>query len=140
VLHFPTALGVDVPIYSVSGVSQAFNFTPEALAGIYLGTITKWNDPAIAKPNPSVSLPGNDIVVVHRQDGDGTTYIWTDYLSKVSSYQRAGTGIFVLWPVGNAAKGNEGAAQAVAHTPYSVGYAGSPTWFAIDCFTEVSRT
>ena len=125
VLHFPTALGADVPIYNVPGVNQALNFTPQALAGIYLGTITKWNDPEIAKPNPNVSLPGNDIVVVHRQDGSGTTYVWTDYLTKVSSdwAQRAGTGISVLWPVGNAAKGNEGVAQAVAHTPYSIGYA-----------------
>ena len=91
VLHFPTALGADVPIYNVPGVIQALNFTPQALAGIYLGTITKWNDPEITKPNPNVSLPVNDIVVVHRQDGSGTTYVWTDYLTKVSSgWQAAG--------------------------------------------------
>lgn len=124
VLHFPTALGADVPIYNVPGVIQALNFTPQALAGIYLGTITKWNDPEIAKPNPNVALPANDIVVVHRQDGSGTTYVWTDYLTKVSGdWQRlAGTGISVNWPVGVAAKGKEGVVQTVEHTPYSIGY------------------
>ncbi len=124
VLHFPTALGADVPIYNVPGVIQALNFTSQALAGIYLGTITKWNDPAITKPNPNISLPANDIVVVHRQDGSGTTYIWTDYLTKVSEdwRQRAGTGISVLWPVGIAANGNEGVVQTVTHTPYAIGY------------------
>ncbi len=124
VLHFPTALGADVPIYNVPGVIQALNFTPEALADIYLGTITKWNDPQIAKPNPNVSLPDNDIVVVHRQDGSGTTYVWTDYLTKVSEdwRQRVGTGIAVNWPVGLAGKGNEGVVQVVSHTPYSIGY------------------
>jgi phosphate transport system substrate-binding protein len=123
-LHFPTALGADVPIYNIPGVIQALNFTPHALAGIYLGTITKWNDPEIAKPNPDVSLPANDIVVVHRQDGSGTTYVWTDYLTKVSSdwQQRVGTGISVIWPAGVDAKGNEGVVKTVAHTPYSIGY------------------
>jgi phosphate transport system substrate-binding protein len=124
VLHFPTALGADVPIYNVPGVIQALNFTPQALAGIYLGTITKWNDPEITKPNPNVSLPANDIVVVRRQDGSGTTYVWTDYLTKISSdwRRRVGTGISVIWPVGVAAKGNEGVVQTVEHTPYSIGY------------------
>ncbi len=124
VLHFPTALGADVPIYNVPGVIQTLNFTPHALAGIYLGTITKWNDSEIAKPNPNVSLPANDIVVVHRQDGSGTTYVWTDYLTKVSSdwQQHVGMGISVIWPVGNAAKGNEGVVQIVTRTPYSIGY------------------
>jgi phosphate transport system substrate-binding protein len=124
VLHFPTALGADVPIYNVPGVIQTLNFTPHALAGIYLGTITKWNDSEIAKPNPNVSLPANDIVVVHRQDGSGTTYVWTDYLTKVSSdwRQHVGMGISVIWPVGTAAKGNEGVVQIVTRTPYSIGY------------------
>ena len=124
VLHFPTALGADVPIYNVPGVSGGLNFTPQAIAGIYLGRITKWNDPEIAKPNPNVSLPANDIAVVHRQDGSGTTYVWTDYLTKVSSdwQQRVGRGISVIWPVGVAAKGNEGVVKAVARTPYSIGY------------------
>ena len=124
VLHFPMAIGADVPIYNIPGVIQELNFTPQALAGIYLGTITKWNDPEIAKPNPDVSLPANDIVVVHRQDGSGTTYVWTDYLTKVSEdwKQRVGTGISVNWPVGVAATGNEGVVRAVEHTPYSIGY------------------
>ena len=124
VLHFPAALGADVPIYNIPGVIQALNFTPQALAGIYLGTITKWNNPEIAKPNPDVSLPANDIVVVHRQDGSGTTYVWTDYLTKVSEdwRQRVGTGISVIWPVGVAAPGNQGVVQMVARTPYSIGY------------------
>jgi phosphate transport system substrate-binding protein len=124
VLHFPTALGADVPIYNVPGVIQALNFTPQALVGIYLGTITKWNDPEIARPNPNVSLPDHEILVVHRQDASGTTYVWTDYLTKVSEdwRQRVGTGISVAWPVGVAAKGNEGVVQTVAHTSYSIGY------------------
>jgi phosphate transport system substrate-binding protein len=124
VLHFPTAIGADVPIYNIPGVIKALNFTPQALAGIYLGSITKWNDPEIAKPNPDVSLPPHDILVVHRQDGSGTTYVWTDYLANVSEdwSQRVGTGIAVPWPVGIAARGNEGVAQMVAQTPYAIGY------------------
>jgi len=84
VLHFPTVLGADVPTYNIPGVNAELNFTPEALVGIFLGRITKWNDPAISGANKGVNLPGNDIVVVHRSDGSGTTYIWTDYLSKFS--------------------------------------------------------
>jgi phosphate transport system substrate-binding protein len=125
VLHFPMAIGADVPIYNVPGVIEALNFTPQALAGIYLGTITKWNDPEIAKPNPSVTLPADNIIVVHRQDGSGTTYVWTDYLNKVSPdwASRVGKGISVLWPVGVGANGNEGVVKTVAHTPDSIGYA-----------------
>jgi phosphate transport system substrate-binding protein len=124
VLHFPLAIGADVPIYNVPGLTQELNFTPQALAGIYLGTITKWNDPEIAKPNPKVPLPNHQIVVVYRQDGSGTTYVWTDYLSKVNSdwRQRVGTGISVNWPVGISAKGNAGVVQTVESTPYSMGY------------------
>lgn len=124
VLHFPLAIGADVPIYNLPGVNQELNFTPQALAGIYLGTITKWNDPEISKPNPHVSLPDRDIVVVHRRDGSGTTYIWTDYLSKVSPvwHQRVGTGISVIWPVGVTARGNQGVVQLIGRTPYSIGY------------------
>jgi phosphate transport system substrate-binding protein len=94
------------------------------MAGIYLGKITKWNDAAIAKANPDVPLPANDIVVIHRQDGSGTTYVWTDYLTKISEdwQQRAGTGISVIWPVGLAGKGNDGVAQLVTRTPYAIGY------------------
>ncbi len=124
VLHFPTALGADVPIYNIPGVIQVLNFTPQALAGIYLGNITKWDDPEIAKANPQVSLPHHEIAVVHRQDGSGTTYVWTDYLSKVNPEwrERVGTAISVNWPVGQGAKGNAGVVQLVAQTSYSVGY------------------
>ena len=122
-LHFPTALGAAVPVYNIPGVKQ-LNFTPQALAGIYLGNITTWNDPDIAKVNPGVSLPANKIVVVHRKDGSGTTYVWTDYLSKVSPewHELAGLGVSVLWPTGIGGKGNEGVAQLVENTPYSIGY------------------
>jgi phosphate transport system substrate-binding protein len=124
VLHFPTALGADVPVYNIPGVTQDLRFTPDALAGIYLGKITRWNDPVLAKSNPGVALPSNKIVVVHRQDGSGTTYVWTDYLSKVSPQwkEAVGTGISVNWPVGIAGRGNEGVSQLVAKTPYSIGY------------------
>ncbi len=125
VLHFPTALGADVPIYNIPGVIQELNFTPQALAGIYLGNITQWDDPQIAKANPEVSLPHHEIAVIYRQDGSGTTYIWTDYLSKVSPEwkERVGTAISVNWPVGSDAKGNEGVVRLVVQTPYSIGYA-----------------
>jgi len=124
VLHYPTALGADVPVYNIPGVIQELRFTPDILAGIYLGKITKWNDPAIAKANTDVTFPSNDIVVVHRQDGSGTTYVWSDYLSKVSPewQESVGTGISVSWPVGLAGKGNDGVVQLVIHTPYSIGY------------------
>lgn len=125
VLHFPMALGADVPVYNLPGVTPHLRFTPEALAGMYLGTITKWDDPVIVKANPGIVLPGNDIVVVHRRDGSGTTYVWTDYLSKVSSQwrEKVGTGISVNWPVGIAGKGSEGVVQAVSGTPNAIGYA-----------------
>ena len=99
-------------------------FTPAALAGIYLGTITKWNDPAIQKANPDLKLPDNDIVVVHRSDGSGTTYIWVDYLSKVSKdwKEKVGVATSVNWPVGLGGKGNEGVAGLVKQTPNSIGY------------------
>ncbi len=102
ILHFPTVLGADVPTYNIPGITQELNFTPEALAGIYLGKITKWNDPAIAGPNKGVNLPDTDIVVVHRSDGSGTTYIWVDYLSKVSEEwkTKVGKNTSVNWPVG----------------------------------------
>ena len=124
ILHFPTVLGADVPSYNIPGVTAELKFTPEALAGIYLGKITKWNDPAIAGPNPGVKLPAEDIVVVHRSDGSGTTYIWTDYLSKVSPEwkSKVGTNTSVNWPVGLGGKGNEGVAGLVKQTPDSIGY------------------
>src|SRR2546427_10809181 len=89
VLHFPTVLGADVPTYNIPGVTQALKITPDALAGIFLGKITKWNDPAITAPNAGVKLPAHGIVVVQRSDGSGTSYIWTDYLSKLSEIGRA---------------------------------------------------
>jgi phosphate transport system substrate-binding protein len=124
ILHFPTVLGADVPTYNIPGVSVELNFTPEALAGIFLGKITKWNDPAISGSNKGVNLPGNDIVVVHRSDGSGTTFIWTDYLSKVSDEwkNKVGKGTSVNWPVGLGGKGNEGVAGLVKQTPNSFGY------------------
>ncbi len=124
ILHFPTVLGAVVPTYNVPGVTQELKFTSEALVGIFLGKITRWNDPAIASANPGVNLPANDIVVVHRSDGSGTTYIWTDYLSKVSEEwkNRVGKGTSVRWPVGLGGKGNEGVAGLVKQTPNSIGY------------------
>src|ERR1700720_3980082 len=124
ILHFPTVLGADVPTYNIPGVSVALNFTPEALAGIFLGKITKWNDPAIVAANKGVNLPGNDIVVVHRSEGSGTTYIWTDYLSKVSEEwkTKVGKGTSVNWPVGLGGKGNEGVSGLVKQTPNAFGY------------------
>jgi phosphate transport system substrate-binding protein len=124
VLHFPTVLGAVVPTYNLSGVSSELNFTPEALSGIFLGKVTKWNDPAIASANPGVKLPTTDIVVVHRSDGSGTSYIWTDYLSKVSKEwnDKIGKNTSVNWPVGLGGKGNEGVAGLVQQTPDSMGY------------------
>ena len=122
--HFPTVLGADVPTYNISGVTGELNFTPEALAAIFLGKVTKWNDPLIAGANKGVNLPGNDIVVVHRSDGSGTSYIWTDYLSKVSDEwkNKVGKGTSVNWPVGLGGKGNEGVAGLIKQTPNAFGY------------------
>lgn len=124
ILHFPSALGADVPTYNIPGVSDELNFTPAALAGIFLGKITKWNDPEIAGANPNVQLPGNDIVVVHRSDGSGTTYVWVDYLAKVSPEwkEKVGVATSVNWPVGLGGKGNEGVMGLVKQTPNSIGY------------------
>jgi phosphate transport system substrate-binding protein len=124
ILQFPTVLGAVVPTYNIPGVSAELKFTPQALAGIYLGKITKWNDPEITGPNEGVNLPGNDIVVVHRSDGSGTTFIWTDYLSKVSPEwkSRVGSNTSVNWPVGLGGKGNEGVSGIVKQTPDSIGY------------------
>jgi phosphate transport system substrate-binding protein len=124
ILHFPTVLGADVPSYNIPGVTAELNFTQKALAGIYLGTITKWNDPEIANANKGVNLPNADIVVVHRSDGSGTTYIWTDFLSKVSEdwKNKVGKGTSVNWPVGLGGKGNEGVSGLVKQTPNSIGY------------------
>ena len=124
ILHFPTVMGADVPVYNVAGVNTDLNFTPDALAGIFLGKITKWNDPELMKANPGAKLPAADIIVVHRSDGSGTTYIWTDYLSKVSKEweTKVGRGTSVNWPVGLGGKGNEGVSGQVQQTPNSIGY------------------
>lgn len=124
VVQFPTVLGAVMPTYNIPGVNAELNFPPQALAGIYLGKITKWNDPAITKANPGVNLPGDDIVVVHRSDGSGTTFVWTDYLSKVSPEwkSRVGSNTSVNWPAGLGGKGNEGVAGIVKQQPYSIGY------------------
>jgi phosphate transport system substrate-binding protein len=124
VLHFPTVLGAAVPTYNVPGVTGELNFTPEALAGIFLGKITKWNDPAIAGANKGVTLPPNDIIVVHRSDGSGTTYIWADYLSKVSDEwkSKVGTNTSINWPTGLGGNKNEGVAGLVKQTPNAIGY------------------
>ncbi len=124
ILHFPTVLGAAVPSYNIPGVTGELKFTPEALAGIFLGKVTKWNDPAIAGANPGVKLPADDIVVIHRSDGSGTTYIWTDYLAKVSTdwQSKVGKNTSVNWPVGLGGKGNEGVAGLLKQTPDSIGY------------------
>jgi phosphate transport system substrate-binding protein len=124
VLHFPTVLGAVVPTYNVSGVSGDLNFTQKALAGIYLGTITKWNDPELVNANKGVNLPNADIVVVHRSDGSGTSFIFTDFLSKASGdwKSKVGANASVNWPVGLGGKGNEGVSGLVKQTPGSIGY------------------
>lgn len=124
ILHFPTVLGGDVPVYNIPGVDTELKFTGKVLADIFLGKITKWNDAAIAAINPGVKLTGSDITVCHRSDGSGTTYIWVDYLSKISPEwkQKVGVATSVNWPVGIGGKGNEGVAGLVKQTPGSIGY------------------
>jgi phosphate transport system substrate-binding protein len=124
ILHFPMVLGAVVPVYNIPGVKQELKFTGPVLADITLGKITKWNDPAIAKLNEGVTLPATDIVVAHRSDGSGTTYIWVDYLSKVSPtfLKTVGVSTSVNWPVGVGGKGNEGVAGLVSQTPGALGY------------------
>jgi len=124
ILHVPTVLGADVPAYNIKGVASELKFTPQTLASIFLGKIATWNDPAIVKENPGVNLPGDPIVVIHRSDGSGTTYIWTDYLSKVSPdwKNQVGTGTSVKWPIGLGGKGNEGVAGMIRQMPGAIGY------------------
>src|SRR5437899_3507889 len=124
VLHIPTVLGGDVPTYNLPDVKETLRFTPDVLADIFLGKITRWNDARIAAANPGVKLPGTDIVVVHRAEGSGTTFIWTDYLSKISPEweQKVGRGTSVNWPVGLGGKGNEGVTATVKQTPGAIGY------------------
>ena len=124
ILHLPTVLGADVPIYNLPGVRGEVKFTGAVLADIYLGKVTKWNDPALVKLNPSVTLPGTDITVVHRSDGSGTTYIFVDFLAKTSPEwkKRVGVATSVMWPTGVGGKGNEGVAGLVRQVPGSIGY------------------
>jgi phosphate transport system substrate-binding protein len=123
-LHFPTVIGAVVPTYNVPGVTSDLNFTQKALAGIYLGTITKWNDPEIAKANPGVKLPADDIVVIHRAESSGTSFIFTDFLSKVSPDWKSKVGAAAApnWPVGLGGKGNDGVMGLVKQTPDAIGY------------------
>jgi phosphate transport system substrate-binding protein len=124
ILNIPTVLGADVPAYNVPGVSGEIKFTPETLAGIFLGKISKWNDKAITSANPGVNFPDKEIIVVHRSDGSGTTFIWTDYLSKVSPEWKSqvGADTSVKWPVGMGGKGNEGVAGFIRQLSGSIGY------------------
>ena len=124
VLNIPTVLGAVVPAYNIPGVTGEVKFTPEILSGIYLGKINNWNDAAIAKANPDIKLPNQDIVVIHRSDGSGTTFIWTDYLSKVSPEWKSqvGADTSVKWPKGLGGKGNDGVAGSIRQLPGAIGY------------------
>jgi phosphate transport system substrate-binding protein len=124
ILHLPTVLGADVPVYNLPGVSGELRFTGALLADIFLGKVTKWNDPALVKLNPSAKLPATDITVVHRSDGSGTTYIWVDFLAKASPEwkKRVGVATSVNWPTGVGGKGNEGVSGLVQQVPGSIGY------------------
>ena len=124
ILHIPTVLGAVVPAYNIPGVNAELKFSPDVLADIFLGKITTWNDPRIAKDNPGVNLPGTQIVIVHRSDGSGTTYIFTDYLSKVSKDWKdsVGKGTSVSWKGGMGGKGNEGVAGYIRNIQGSIGY------------------
>jgi phosphate transport system substrate-binding protein len=123
-LHFPTVLGAVVLSYNIPGVTATLNLTPEAIAGIYLGDVKKWNDPKIASANAGVKLPDSEIQVVHRSDGSGTSFIFTDYLSKVSPEwkSKVGSNTSVSWPLGFGGKGNDGVEGLVKQTPGSIGY------------------
>ena len=124
ILHVPTVMGAVVPAYNVPGISGEIKFTPEALAGIFLGKITNWSDPALAKVNPGVNFPNQPIIVIYRSDGSGTTFIFSDYLSKVSKdwSNIVGKGTSVKWPIGMGGKGNEGVAGQVRQLQGSIGY------------------
>jgi len=124
ILHFPTVMGAAVPVYNIKGVTTQLTFTADALVGIFMGKIMKWNDPAITGPNPGIQLPNAPIIVVHRSDGSGTTFCFTDYLSKVSKEweTKVGRGGSVNWPVGLGGKGNEGVSGQVKQVPNTLGY------------------
>lgn len=124
ILHVPVVLGAVVPAYSLPGLTEELRFTPDILAGIYLGKITRWNDPALVRANPNVKLPNHEISVIFRTDSSGTTYVWTDYLSKVSGEWKArvGFGTSVTFPVGLGARFNEGVVAEIKRRPYTFGY------------------
>src|SRR5579885_2602060 len=124
ILNLPTVLGAVVPAYNVPGVTGEIKFTPDALAGIFLGKISKWNDKAITSANPGMNFPDANIIVVHRSDGSGTSFIWTDYLSKVSPEWKSqvGSDTSVKWPIGMGGKGNEGVAGLIRQLTGSIGY------------------
>jgi phosphate transport system substrate-binding protein len=124
ILHIPTVMGAVVPAYNVPGISGEIKFTPEALAGIFLGKIQNWNNPALAKVNPGVNFPNQPIIVIYRSDGSGTTFIFTDYLSKISKdwSNTVGKGTSVKWQIGMGGKGNEGVAGQVRQLQGSIGY------------------
>ncbi len=124
ILNIPTVLGAVVPAYNIPGVSGEVKFTPEALAGIFLGKISKWNDKAITGSNPGINFPDKDIIVVHRSDGSGTSFIWTDFLSKVSPEWKSqvGADTSVRWPIGVGGKGNEGVAGSIRQLAGAIGY------------------
>ena len=124
ILNIPTVLGAVVPAYNIPGVTGEVKFTPEALAGIFLGKISKWNDKALTSANPGVNFPDKDIIVVHRSDGSGTTFIFTDYLSKISPEWKSqvGADTSVKWPLGMGGKGNEGVAGMIRQLSGAIGY------------------
>ena len=124
ILHFPTVLGAVVPVYNIPNMTAELKFSGPVLAQIFLGKITKWNDPAIARLNAGVTLPATDITVAHRADGSGTTYIWVDYLAKVSPEWKSKVGVAtsVNWPTGVGGRGNEGVSGLVKQTPGAIGY------------------
>jgi phosphate ABC transporter phosphate-binding protein len=125
VVHVPMTLGAVTPIYNFPDLKEHFRFLGSVLAGIFLGQIHRWNDPELTALNPGFPLPDHEIAVVHRLDSSGTTYVWTDYLSKVSPEWQStvGVGKTVPWPVGLAGRGNEGVAGLVKQNPWSIGYA-----------------
>jgi phosphate transport system substrate-binding protein len=124
ILNIPTVLGAVVPAYNIPGVTGEIKFTPEVLAGIFLGRITNWNDKTIAAANPGAKFPDKAIIVIHRSDGSGTSFIWTDYLSKVSNdwKSQVGSGTSVKWPIGLGGLHNEGVAGLIRQMPGSIGY------------------
>jgi phosphate transport system substrate-binding protein len=124
IFNFPTVLGAVVPAYNIPGVTGEVKFTPDALAGIFLGKISRWNDKALTSANPDITFPDKEIIVAHRSDGSGTTFIWTDYLSKISPEWKAqvGADTSVKWPVGLGAKGNEGVSGLIRQMSGSIGY------------------